>query len=276
MAYKSNLGGVPVYDDSNFAQLLAQASDITKFGSGYIARNFEARPFGSIVRPYTGPVFDMKELKERIIDKEAQKSGLAEMHRKLGIPILDQGQYGYCWMFGTVAAMMMAYAKNGGQVPFLSAASAAAKGKNYRNEGGLAEEALRYIEKYGVSTTKYWPDGGVADRKYDTPEQRANAALHKAVEFEELPSMDLMALASALVVDLPCTGGFAHWGHLVALAQPRIMPDGSIGIEFPNSWRKTWGKNGWGILAGKKAYAFEVFCIRTVTVTSPEQVALAA
>jgi hypothetical protein len=265
MSYLSNLGGVPVINDSTFSQALQEAK---QFGTGYIPRDFAATPVGTF-QAYTGPRFDEDELVERIKEKEARKSGLADLHRKLDIPVLDQGQLGYCWMYGTVKCMMMAYALAGLPVPFLSATSAAAKGKNYANQGGLAEEALKYINRFGVSTVKFWPDGGVADRRYDTPEQRNNAALHKAVEFEELPSNDLLAVASALVLDLPCTGGFAWWGHLIALLQPRVVSQSRgerIGLEFVNSWTKRYGKNGFSVLAGRKAIPFEAYRIRTVTV----------
>lgn len=264
MAFTSNLGGIPVIDDSNYQQFVQLAANIGEFGSGYIPRNFQSTPFGSIVKKYSGPIFDRKELIERIKEKEALQSGLFAMFKKMKLPILNQGRLGYCWMYGTVMAMIMAYAKMG-MVLHLSPTSCAAKGKNYANQGGLAEEALRYIKKFGVSTVNFWPDGGLADRRYDTPEQRANAELHKAVEFEELPSENPEAVASALVVDLPCTAGLGWWGHLVALAQPCVMPDGSIGFQFPNSWGTQFGKEGWGVLAGSKAVPFEAFCVRTVT-----------
>ena len=262
-SYVSDLKGVPVIDDSNYLGHVKAAQSISQFGSGYIPRDYNAMPAG-FFKPYSGPVFDEKELIERIKEKEARKSGLADLHRHLDIAVLDQGQLGYCWMYGTVKSMMMAYAKMGQKVPHLSPSSAAAKGKNYRNEGGLAEEALRYIKQFGVSTVDFWPDGGVADRRYDTPEQRANAALHIAVEFEELPANNPMAVASALAVDIPCTGGFAWWGHLIALLQPRWGSYG-LGLEFVNSWTKRYGKDGFSVLTGSKAIPFEAYAIRTVT-----------
>lgn len=268
MSYLSKLGGVPVINDANASEHVQAAKAIGEFGSGYIPRDFSAKPQGTLFRAYSGPKFDEDELVERIKEKEAKQSGLADLHRALNIPILDQGQLGYCWMYGTVKCMMMAYARAGLPVPHLSPTSAAAKGKNYANQGGLADEALRYINKYGVSTVKYWPDGGVADRKYDTPEQRNNAELHKAVEFEELPSEDLLAVASALVMDLACTGGFAWWGHLIALLQPRVVSQSRgerIGLEFANSWTKRFGKDGFSVLQGQKAIPFEAYVIRTVT-----------
>lgn len=271
MSYLSNLGGVPVIDDSNFQSSLAMTAE---FGTGYIPRDFAAT--AGMFKKYNGPRFDEDELVERIKEKEARKSGLADLHRKKDMPVLDQGQLGYCWMYGTVMCMMMAYAVAGLPIPHLSPTSAAAKGKNYRNQGGLAEEALRYINQFGVSTVKYWPDGGKADRRYDTPEQRNNASLHKAVEFEELPSNDLLAVASALVLDLPCTGGFAWWGHLIALMQPRVVSQSrgeKIGLEFLNSWTKRYGKNGFGVLAGQKRIPFEAYVIRTVTVSRDAQAA---
>ena len=278
MSYLSKLAGVPIIDDANFQSHVQAAQSISEFGSGYVPRNFQTTPYGSFKR-YTGPRFDEDELVERIKEKERRQSGLADLHRHLQVPVLDQGQLGYCWMYGPVACMMMAYARAGLPVPHLSPTSAAAKGKNYRNAGGLAEEALRYIKQFGVSTVKYWPDGGVADRRYDTPEQRNNASLHKAVEYEELPSNDLLAVASALVLDLPCTGGFAWWGHLIALLQPRVVSQSRgerIGLEFVNSWTKHYGKDGFSVLAGRKAIPFEAYVIRTVTLTRDHAAAVAA
>lgn len=49
MSYLSNLGGIPVIDDSNFSQAMQEAK---QFGTGYIPRDFAAPP-GTVFKSYT-------------------------------------------------------------------------------------------------------------------------------------------------------------------------------------------------------------------------------
>jgi hypothetical protein len=180
------------------------------------------------------------------------------------VPILNQKQLPYCWCYGVVGAMMTAAAQAGLPFGYLSATSAAAKIKNYVKVGGWAGEAIEGIQRFGVSTTEYWPEA-VLDRRYDTPEQRQNAALHKAVEFEELPSQSFDAVATALLSGFPVTLGLAWWGHLVYATRFVVLGRNEFGVLIRNSWGPDWETAGTAVLTESRATPHEAFTIRTVT-----------
>lgn len=262
--FTSNLGGSIVYDDSNAHELITEIQDpSTPYSGGYVERDYAVDGFTT---SYSGATFPRSEWEERIRDLEAAEATLTHTHERSGCEVLDQNGLNYCWMYGVAGAMQVSYAKTGGKVPYLSATSAAAKGKNYRNVGGWGKEAIGYIERFGMSTIEHWPEHAL-DRRYDTAEQRENAKLHAfepRIGFEELRSNSFDQLVSALLMRWPVTMGLNWWGHLVFGLRPVVIERGSFGVEIMNSWGIGWKNRGKAVLREDKATAFEQIAIKNL------------
>jgi hypothetical protein len=177
-----------------------------------------AGPFGSAAPLKAIRRIPASERADHYRRQQAEQSSPFHWWQAGGCKILSQGSWGYCWMFGTVGGMQCAYAQTGIQSPHLNAHYPAWLGKNGRNQGGWAGEALGYIERFGVPEYGAFPGKPTNRAAFDRREARDNAALHKAVEFAELPRNDYDALCSVLLDPIdprPVTMGLNWWGHLV-------------------------------------------------------------
>ena len=269
MSFQSNLSGSLIIDDSNYKLFADEAAAANGgMGTGYNQRDYNVAPLGTYADETTRKIIPRSDWEDLIREKTERKANLHDLWKFRKVPVLNQGPLPYCWMYGTAGAIMTAYAKSSPYVPHLSATSCAAKIKNYRKEGGWAGEALDGIRKYGISTLEYWPEHDL-DRSNDTAEQRANAALHKHVEFAELPSRSFEALATALLSDDPTTLGLTWWGHLVYALELVVIERGRFGVRGPNSWDYSWGANGLFVLDESKAIAHEQISVLSATPTRP-------
>lgn len=264
MSFTSNLRGDLVIGDDIAEGLAAQNRDRRR---GFKARDWNAKPFGSYANALSMPIIPRDEWDERIEELERTGSLLTDIERHRKVPVLDQMKTNYCWCFAVVAAMMARAAAQGVDVPDLSAASAAAKIKNYQNVGGWGGEAIEGIGKYGVSTLDLWPNATI-DPRYDTHEQQLNAKQHLVAEFEELPPKDFDAVMTCLLMGFPVPAGLLWWGHLVCFMDPVIIKPGEYGVRFKNSWGASWEKSGHAILTESKATPDEANCVRTVTIAA--------
>lgn len=248
----------PIFDDSTPGDLLFPA----QFGRGYEPRNFATHPLSMFAPPSGLALIPRSEWSARIKEQEATKSRLSDVRNAAdnGKPFvnLDQGQVGYCWAHSTVHCVMVSRAVNNQPFVPLSAYAVAAIIKRGRDEGGWCGLSAQFCRENGVPAQKYWPQG---DRSLsnDTPEMRANAALHKVTEdwvdlARPVHSQNLTfdQVATCLLAGVPCAVDFDWWGHSVC-ALDLVEPEpGSFGLRILNSW-KNWGDNGTGILKGSKA-----------------------
>ena len=158
MAYQSDLGTDPlIIDESNASRFVEQWRDEGKSFGG-IDRNYKVAPFGSASKP----LFEIEEIPrskwaDRIKELDETKGHPDDWRMALYVPILDQNGYGYCWMYGVVGAMMTCAAMTGQPVPHLNPFPTAFRGKQGRNQGGCGEEALRYIDQWGLVEESLWP-----------------------------------------------------------------------------------------------------------------------
>ena len=261
MAFQSQLGSMRVFDDSNADELVKIIRDDDTLG-GYIERDFEANPFGSICPKFEGDLIPRNEWTDRIEELERNEATLEHLLEYLKMPILDQDQLPYCWCYGFTGAKMASYGVSGEPIPHLSATSLAAKVKNYQKVGGWAGEAIAGDLKYGTSTIDFWPEARL-DRRYDTPEQRADAKLHTVHEYAELPSQSFDAVMTNLLRGHPTTLGLMWWGHLVFATRPVVISRNRFGVVIRNSWTERWENKGRAVLAEEKATPHEAFSIRT-------------
>lgn len=263
MTFRHNLGAYRVYDESNANQLVDTVAEFPGLG-GYTARDFERYPLGYASSIFEAAVIPRSEWTERAEALEVAKATPEHICEYAEVPILNQGRRPYCWAYGTVGAMMASYASSGLPVPHLSATSLAAKIKNYRDVGGWAGEAIEGNQRFGVSTIEYWPEAAL-DSRYDTPEQRANAALHKATEWAELRANSFDHVATALLRGFAVTLGLSWWGHLVYATKLLVLGQNRYGVLIRNSWGTNWETGGKGVLAESRATPAEAFIVRSVS-----------
>ena len=271
MTYQSDLGSNPlIIEDGNAAKLVDQwRQEGLTFGG--MNRDYAAAPFGSASRPSKQFQYmfesDRGKLRDRIQRADENKTTPDDWRMSAGVPIMNQGSWGYCWIFGVVGAMMNAYAMTGGFVPNLNAFPTGYRIKNGRNEGGWGEEALRGIEQYGVVEESLWPGSEAKMQNWDRQEVKENAVLHKVTESLELPRRDILALVSVLTDPKnprPVSVGYDWWGHLIYAVRAG-WKDGKFVVKIVNSWDKTWGENGTAWLTESKAIASEQIAIQRVS-----------
>lgn len=268
MAYITDLGSVGVIDDSNYSDYVVELNDLSgSFGSGHIERDYAKHGLGTYASPTKQKVYARTQWDDLIKRQDDFNTSPYHHHIASNVEILDQNGYPYCWMFGTVAGVMNRYAAQGLPVPFLSATAPAAQGKNYRQQGGWAGEAIEYIGRFGIPTVKTWPQHSLDPSLARDHEQQLEAKMHGIVRFEEVPQQAFEVAMSVLLDPdnpAPVTLGLMWWGHLVCgLRAVKIARD-EYGILIVNSWKKTWGEGGFKVLTESKATAHEYVAIREV------------
>lgn len=266
MFLSSDLGNSPlIIDERNADKYVADIADpSTPFTGGYVQRDYE---LGTYASAYRGDIMPRSEWDSHIQRQERDKSSPDDFRIAADVPILDQNGLGYCWMYGTVGAIMTVYAMTGLPVPHLSATGPAAQGKNWANRGGWAGEAIEYIRRYGIPTLDAWPEHSMDRSLPRSPEVQRTAKLHGLVDFAELPRNNFDAAVSVLLDPVdprPVTLGLNWWGHLVYATKVVKLGAGRYGLKIANSWRPTWGQQGTAVLVESKATAFEQIAVQRV------------
>lgn len=254
-----NADDYPIIDDVNFADVVQSGID-GGMGTGYDAA--QAKPFGSVANAAKIIRIPERDYAEHIARQDRDESSPWHWFKRFDVPILNQGSWGYCWMYGLVGAMQTAYAMTGSGVPHLNAHYPAWLGKRGANRGGWAGEAVGYVESYGVPEIGVFPGHPNVRIAFDRGEVRASAELTKLVEFSELPRNDLNALCSVLLDPInprPVTMGLNWWGHLIYAVKCT-----NRGILIVNSWGENWGEQGLSVLAWNKSVAFEQIAVERV------------
>ncbi len=225
---------------------------------------YGALPFATTQSP---PLIPWEEFPDRIADQERKKSSLYHMCCDLPDNILDQNPLLYCWNFGSVGALMDERAFMGLPHASLSPSSVGAPIVNFQNCGYYIESALQRMVSDGASTTEYVPQttNNRADFKLGWKE---SAACYKVTEWIDIPR-DAHAQFSAILSVRPFVGSYGWWKHAFRVHQlldrnPKLKPNNPLryGIKFPNSWGKTWGDKGYGIVEGERAVADSAYAIK--------------
>jgi hypothetical protein len=257
--------GEPIIDDSTAHHHFDVVIDGERKERGLIPRNYTAYPQGylSFAPPADIQIIPQSEWSARIKEMEETKSRLSDI-RMAGnggqpIPALDQGSWGFCWAHSTTQAVMMLRAINNLPYVPLSAFAVASIIKGGRNQGGWGAQSLDFIRKIGVPSQQFWPQKD-ASLKHDTPEMRANAALHKVTEdWADVASplydqnMTFAQVMTLLLTRNACVLDYNWWSHSVLGIDPVEVEPGSFGIRILNSWSNAWGDLGMGVLRGNKA-----------------------
>lgn len=213
-----------------------------------------------------GPRYDRADWPELMALQEKHRTSPLHVHKDYKVPVLSQEHTNYCWMFGVVGGIMNRYAMMDGVAPLLSPAGPACQGKNYVNEGGWGEEAVGYIEQFGIPTQDVWPNCSFNTDLHTRPSVRRSSDQHNIIQYEMLGSYDFDGVMSALLCPYnssPVSLGLSWWGHLV-LGLQAIRYEGQWGIVFVNSWDYDWGDGGYGVLLGERADPAEAVVIKSI------------
>lgn len=268
---------IPIIDHSNASQFMTHNPDGQVRGKGLLVRNFQQNPQGSLA---PAPPFPRDQLTPRsdwsaiIKDRAARKSNLSDMWKRAGVKVLDQKQTNYCWAHGPVSAIYATRAFNNQPFQELSATAVAATVKQYRNIGGLGIEAIDFISANGVPTVDLWPPNAI-DRRYQTPEMKAEAATRKITEWWDLTPRSLDEIVTCLFNNCAVAVGYNWWSHEVCAMDVVEVEANSYGLLIVNSWGISFGEQGFGILRGDHAPADDAQAVRVVDPTHPAGVELA-
>lgn len=236
---------------------------------GYQPRDYREFPEGYNLPSHTAKAIPSSEWRERIDYLNSISAQPVHWHKSLGKrAIQNQRSSNYCWMYGTVAAMINSLATQGVGFVNLNPYAVAYLGKRGANRGGFGAEACEYLDKYGCPTKSALPEFTKTLRW--TSLVKANARQHKICEFSEIGSDNFDAVVSNLIGDdpAPCTVAFSWWRHLVCALGVTYNSRGNYGLIVVNSWGSKWAdggeSGGYGIIWGAKAVPHEAIAVRSV------------
>lgn len=267
-------------------------------GRGLVPRDYGKQPVGSIkgvppMRAVNMPLIPRSEWSQRAKDLDAAGASLKDIRNRMvaggPMPSLNQGSVGYCWAHSTVQGIMLSRAVANQPYVALSAYCPAATIKKGADEGGWGALSMEFVMERGVMPQSIWPQGDRNYKKYDTPENWAEAAKYRVTE----GWVDIEAAAydrnltfdqqiSLLLACIPVVGDHNWWGHSIihiraveGAAQRATFrgPNGKKpskkefdvfwgmndpvtagwGSEILNSWGDGWGEKGCQVLTGSKA-----------------------
>lgn len=214
-------------------------------------------------RPGTPHLFRAKQPVGRTIPrsqwhgriKDGQGAFLSDLIKLKGIKAKDQNGRSLCWCYGSVRAIEIARALAGLPTLDLSPESVAGPCTHWRDQGGYAGEAFEQLQNAGACESSFMDRPHSLTPSRWKPGWQENARLHEAVQWAEIgTSFD--EVITCLLKRVPVAAGLDWWGHLVCFLDPVILPDGSVGVLFQNSWGADWptaGANGFAVLSESKA-----------------------
>lgn len=229
--------------------------------TGYIPRDYGLQPLGSGVGAKLLPQAlldeypDEKVWKERFKELEAKKMDIPSVLQRafdkgewIG---LNQNPTNYCWCYGVIHAIMIQRLLAGEPFVRLSPYSVACIVKNYSNNGGWGSQALAQTAKDGVADEKFWPMekpgmtssqrsaanmNAIRNGKQYFAGSRENAALHKTLEYDDLPQRSWAHKMACLCVPLPIASGYNRIGHERCTIAGVVLSNGGLGAVDLDSY----------------------------------------
>jgi len=136
-------------------------------------------------------------------------------------------------------------------------------------QGGWCVLSAQFIRETGIPAQSFWPQGS-AKLSYDTPEMRANAALHKVTEdwvdltkdvYDQNLTFD--QVASCLLTNIPVALDYNWWSHSICGIRLVRIAANEYGIKILNSWGDNWEDKGMAILQGRRSIPDGAVAFRT-------------
>lgn len=269
MEFNSSLPlGCEVVTDSNWWEFAKPLNGDGVSESGYIERDYDAVPLGSMAAFKRMPkelIIPREVRKEMVEERERKGLRLIDRLEKSGVFRLNQSPSWYCWCYATTHGVMGRIIYQNEPARMLSPESVAGPIKNYRKQGGQASNAASYMMKYGIADTSAWPwtsHGQANNRKYFEG-SRQNAGLTMIDEAWDLADWD--EKASCLLHGFMVPDGYSYEGHATCSAE-LIWRDGQEGcIDIDSYYR---GKFHARARMGRKAMGHDAIAIVGVTPNS--------
>lgn len=276
-----------IIDEENFVE----RARIRPEGYGLVPRD-TMHPVGCYegMRPMEAlneelPEIPMEEWPERIAELSAKKMQLSDIRMKgrngNQIPSTSQGRSNYCWAYTAASGILVMRGLHNLPYVELSPHFIGFKIKNGRNDGGWSAASVAWVMKNGCATSKYWKLESW-DRGQDTAECREVALQFRISETcadlvapEYNRDMSVKQQGSALLHRCFLACDYNWWGHAVG-GLDLVDYDKALSARDPmrygrriwNSWDDSWGEEGMGVLAPKKAWADNCVAVRSVVYAS--------
>lgn len=178
-------------------------------------------------------------------------------------PVKNQANCGSCWAFSTIASLESNYAISFGKLQQLSEQQLVDCSTSYGNHGcngGLMDNAFKYIEKKGVTTEASYPYKAVDQQCNTSAEGQPAAWVDSYFDIPRKSNDQLKSSAAKRVVSVAIhanpivsykSGVFHSYcgtqlNHGVAVVG--YGNDSSSGLDYwivRNSWGQSWGNNGY-------------------------------
>jgi hypothetical protein len=227
---------------------------------GLVPRDYATYPRQMFAPPGDMPLIATSELSARIKEQEERQSSLEHLFNRaaqelgLSVPFLHQNGHGYCWAYSTGNATMLDRCARNLPYVRLNPHAVAAIIKRGADQGGWCGLSAAFLREVGIPTEQFWKVHS-RDIKQDTPEMRANAALHKTLEdWIDLTAsvydvdMSEQQRNTCLLSNIPVPMDFDEWGHSICGGRLVEVERGYFRPRILNSWLG-WGDNGWGTIA---------------------------
>lgn len=213
-------------------------------GTGYIPRDYASYPLGALEFAKSAPEVKRlteQEILEAIPAKTAAKSWITDNCDRVGSKVKNQSRSNYCWGHAPCRGMECLYVLSGGVPHTLAAFDACAVIMGGANRGGSGIVWIKFVADRGVCVERLHKPMDFSSRR--TPEQEANAQLHKIDTYDDLDPNDRLLIASYVVQNIPVTVGIPSMSHEMLITY--LVADGrSIGFGCDNSWGTGDGVNG--------------------------------
>lgn len=229
--------------------------------TGYVPRDYDAEPLGSGVGAKLLP----QALLDKWPDEKVWKERFEELERKKqDIPSIlkaafDRGEWlslnqdptNYCWCYAVIHDIMIQRLLAGEPFVRLSPYSVACLVKNFQNIGGWGTQAMQQAVKDGVASEEFWPQerpgmssserraanlNSIRNGRQYLESSRANAALHKVLEYYELPERSWAHKMACMCEPIPVASGYNRIGHERCTIAGVIMPNGQLGAVDLDSY----------------------------------------
>jgi hypothetical protein len=177
--------------------------------------------------------------------------------------VKDQDGLNFCHLFALTNCVESNRQSQG--LPYIELAPESMGGVvNWSNSGGYMTADIQYATQHGIAPRSFCPPYKHSPGSFQDGWQDA-AKLHVPLEWFELGHQDIEAeCITALLLGYPVYGGWDWWSHSVMLG---ALVDANH-WEIENSWRPSWGNEGYGILTGGRrlpSTSMGCFALRTTS-----------